>query len=363
MSSIFDVSFINNVSRINRATDGSCAKSEHRTKFAKILADFENSSDNTDNLNKTGALDASKYGNSPINDSSDIQVSYLTNLDHKSINTLNAKQINKTYGENIDGETSQDSVNIPLKPVKMIAINIPKESLYGKMSSQKLNIEQGDISINNNANLESTTSKKTLSIDVPPVRSPIGLKSNSNVEIINSDIATEMKSIISLAGKLHGVDPFLGIAVAQSESSFSPTAVSNDGFDSKGLFQLLDTTAKDMMERLDFKENYKPFDPKVNSHLGIGYLRYLLGIFSDGAFVNQNLKAISAKSALDLEKLAVAAFNAGEGAVARAQNQARELGLDGGEFAAIERFLPKITRSYVQRVSNTKTSLEHNITQ
>lgn len=360
MSSIFDVSFKANLTRIGHVPGESRSKVSGGKEFAKVLADLEQT---PNNLNKMNALNDLPDSSVDLDLTSESQVSYLSNLNSADIKTLNARQLYGKY-ELQNGEIiTREGVNTPLKPVKMIAMNSPAEFRpYG----WGIDVTRNG-SMENSANQSRTTIPQGNSdsnlLNPPHIKSPLGLEPKVTQKPIDTKLAEEMKSIINLAGKFHGVDPFLGIAVAQSESSLNPEAVSKDGFNSKGLFQLLDTTAKDMIDRLDVKENYKPFDPKTNSHLGVGYLRYLLGVFSEGSFVGPNLKAVSAKSALDLEKLAVAAFNAGEGAVARAQNQAMELGLNGGEFAAIEKYLPKITRTYVDRVRETKESLERNSAQ
>ncbi len=164
-----------------------------------------------------------------------------------------------------------------------------------------------------------------------------------------------IKEIIRTAGKFYGVDPNLGMAVAQAESSFQPTAVSKDGHESKGIFQLLDNTGHDMLSRNGIdKEHYDPFDPAQNAYLGVGYLRRLHDIFSEQTELGGNLKTFPVSSAEHLEKLAVAAFNTGEGNVARAQARAQSAGKDPADFASVEPYLPASTRQYVQRVSQLR---------
>ncbi|MCB0324924.1 MAG: transglycosylase SLT domain-containing protein [Bdellovibrionales bacterium] len=157
--------------------------------------------------------------------------------------------------------------------------------------------------------------------------------------------------IVVTAGKYHGIDPALGLAVAQAESSFIPDAVSRDGHFSKGIFQLLDSTAHEMMEFSGVEEPYEPFDPAMNTYLGMGYLRRLMDMFSQPTQLSLRTTTVAAKSAEDLEKLAVAAFNAGQGSVARAQARAQANGRDPSEYAAVEPHLPASTREYVRRVS------------
>jgi soluble lytic murein transglycosylase-like protein len=163
-----------------------------------------------------------------------------------------------------------------------------------------------------------------------------------------------LEGIITKAGKHHGVDPALSIAVARAESSLRVDAVSKDGHASKGMFQLLDVTGRELMNRLDVDGHYTPFEPTQNAHLGVGYLRRLHDLFSKESNLGFNLRTNPVNSASDLEKVAVAAFNAGEGNVARAQKIAKSLGKDPGSYDAIEPHLPASTRAYVERVGALK---------
>lgn len=159
-----------------------------------------------------------------------------------------------------------------------------------------------------------------------------------------------VQEMLTKASNYHGVDPLLGMAVVSAESSFNPNAVSSDGLASKGLFQLLDSTGKNLMQRAGLNEEYNPFDPKLNIDLGVRYLRYLHKIFSsDTELPNQHTTRAAANSS-SLEKLAVAAFNAGEGRVASAQQRAQSAGLDPTDFQNVEAYLPESTREYVSRV-------------
>lgn len=88
----------------------------------------------------------------------------------------------------------------------------------------------------------------------------------------------------------HGVDPVLVRAVIGVESAWNPRAVSPKG--AAGLMQLMPQTAR----RYGVADR---FDPAQNVDAGVRYLRDLLGMFRG-----------------DLP-LALAAYNAGEGAVLR----------------------------------------------
>lgn len=168
----------------------------------------------------------------------------------------------------------------------------------------------------------------------------------------------EIKEIVVTAGRFHGVDPALTLAVAQAESSYERHAVSSDGHYSKGVFQLLDSTGKDMMQLTGLHtEAYDPFDPGQNAFLGVGYLRRLMDIFSKETRLNETKTTSPAKSSQELEKLAVAAYNAGEGTVVAAQQRALAAGEDPGTYQAIEKFLPETTRDYVHKVGSYRLTL------
>lgn len=97
------------------------------------------------------------------------------------------------------------------------------------------------------------------------------------------------RSAIALAKEFH-LDPQLVLAVIRAESNFDPFAVSPKN--AQGLMQLIPETA----ERFAVQN---PFDPIQNMRGGMRYLRWLLSYFRGDV------------------ALAVAAYNAGEGAVDR----------------------------------------------
>lgn len=88
----------------------------------------------------------------------------------------------------------------------------------------------------------------------------------------------------------YNVDPVLVRAVIQVESDFNPRCVSNKG--ARGLMQLIPETA----QRYGVKD---VFNPEENIRGGVHYLSDLLGMFNS-----------------DVQR-ALAAYNAGEGAVTR----------------------------------------------
>jgi soluble lytic murein transglycosylase-like protein len=100
-----------------------------------------------------------------------------------------------------------------------------------------------------------------------------------------------VEALVREAAERHNVDPALVRAVIETESNWNPSAVSRKG--AGGLMQLIPTTAQ------RFGAN-DVFNPKQNVDAGVHYLKTLLERY------NGNLD------------LALAAYNAGEGAVDRA---------------------------------------------
>src|ERR1700720_2639334 len=99
------------------------------------------------------------------------------------------------------------------------------------------------------------------------------------------------EKLVREAAERHSVDPALVRAVIETESNWNPSAVSRKG--AVGLMQLIPTTA----QRFGVNDLYSP---QQNVDAGVKYLKTLLERY------NGNLD------------LALAAYNAGEGAVDRA---------------------------------------------
>jgi soluble lytic murein transglycosylase-like protein len=100
--------------------------------------------------------------------------------------------------------------------------------------------------------------------------------------------------LISAAAKRHGVDPNLVHAVIRAESAYRSRAKSHAG--ACGLMQLMPATAK----RFGVRDIW---DPEQNIEGGVAYLRFLQDLFAGDI------------------RLALAAYNAGEGAVAKYGNR------------------------------------------
>ena len=219
------------------------------------------------------------------------------------------------------------------------------------LSSQELLSPQFDVV--NEIPLTAIEDKKTIQDVKTPTVVSIERAATSG-ELSRSASVAAVKDIVHQAGQHFGVDPVLGMAVVDRESSFNPKAVSSDGHQSKGLFQLLDRTGQDLLKRLGMERDYNPFDPEQNVYLGVGYLRHLHDIFSkETALPNKTTTVVAANNS-SLEKLAVAAFNAGEGRVASAQQRAFQAGKDPSQYEHIENYLPESTQQYVSRVLQAK---------
>ncbi len=101
-----------------------------------------------------------------------------------------------------------------------------------------------------------------------------------------------VKSLVEETAKHYELSPELVDSVIQVESNYNPYAVSPKG--AQGLMQLMPATAR----RFGVKNS---FDPRDNIEGGVRYLKFLKETFKD-------------------ERLAIAAYNAGEGAVQRYGN-------------------------------------------
>jgi soluble lytic murein transglycosylase-like protein len=100
----------------------------------------------------------------------------------------------------------------------------------------------------------------------------------------------ELHAIADRHAKAHDISPDLVRALIQVESAWNPRAVSPVG--AMGLMQLMPATAAELGV-------VNPFDPRQNIRAGVTYLRWLLDRYDGNA------------------ELALAAYNAGPGAVDR----------------------------------------------
>ncbi len=112
----------------------------------------------------------------------------------------------------------------------------------------------------------------------------------STTPVAEPDRVSDYDSLIAQHASRHSLRPELVRAVIQVESGFNPRALSSKG--AMGLMQLMPATAREMGVR-------NAYDPADNIRGGTAYLRQLLDRY-DGN-----------------EELALAAYNAGAGAVDR----------------------------------------------
>jgi hypothetical protein len=120
------------------------------------------------------------------------------------------------------------------------------------------------------------SSKPVLTRITPPVE-------QTSVEKTNRDL----NAIVDKAARAHDVDPLLVHSMIKVESNYNAHAVSNKG--AEGLMQLTPSTARMLGVT-------NSFDPQQNIEAGVKYLKYLKDLYKD-------------------DRLALAAYNAGPGAV------------------------------------------------
>ena len=121
---------------------------------------------------------------------------------------------------------------------------------------------------------------------VEPAPAPEPTEANDDVQPPTLP-TTQYTEIITTMAQAHGVNPMLVQALIQVESNYRPRATSNKG--AMGLMQLMPSTARQYQVR-------NPYDPKANIAAGVKHLKSLL-------------------DRLGTVDLALAAYNAGEGAV------------------------------------------------
>ncbi|MEX1128417.1 MAG: lytic transglycosylase domain-containing protein [Vicinamibacterales bacterium] len=123
---------------------------------------------------------------------------------------------------------------------------------------------------------------------VTPKPAPVGTSGQALAVASGVLEQTPYGAIIATVSQAHGVDPMLVRALIQVESNYRPRARSSKG--AMGLMQLMPATARQYKVR-------NPYDPTANISAGVKHLKGLIDRM-DGAV-----------------ELALAAYNAGEGAV------------------------------------------------
>ena len=117
-----------------------------------------------------------------------------------------------------------------------------------------------------------------------------GSYKNSQPFSVNGKNRQRYAGVVMQAAKKYNLDPHLVHAVISAESAYNPRALSPAG--AMGMMQLMPETAK----RFGVSNAY---DPVANIHAGTRYLRWLLNYFKGNV------------------NLALAGYNAGEGAVVK----------------------------------------------
>jgi soluble lytic murein transglycosylase len=142
--------------------------------------------------------------------------------------------------------------------------------------------------------------------------------------------------VVQNAARRKRVDSTLAIGLARQESAFNPRALSHAG--ARGLMQLMPQTASDLVSRrgVDAPE-IDIFNPELNAELGTTYVRQLLALH-DG----------------QVER-ALAAYNAGPGAVARWKRRLGEVPND----VFVEEIPYRETRDYVRAVLSWQRKYEY----
>lgn len=125
----------------------------------------------------------------------------------------------------------------------------------------------------------------------PPARTataaPLTASVSTPVATRKSPASDDLKRMIEEVAQTHNVDPLLVHSLIRVESNYNPIAVSPKG--AEGLMQLIPSTA----HRFGAVNS---FDSRQNLEAGVKYLKHLQQMFGDN-------------------RLALAAYNAGEGAV------------------------------------------------
>jgi soluble lytic murein transglycosylase-like protein len=135
--------------------------------------------------------------------------------------------------------------------------------------------------------------------------------------VVVEKTSTDPKQLIDVAAEKHGLLPEFVHSVALAESAYRTDAVSPKG--ALGLMQLMPGTAKEL--------GVDPFDPAQNAEAGARYLKQLL---------------IKYKDTRDPVRLALAAYNAGPGAVDK---------YDGiPPYRETQQYVERVLRKYLAQI-------------
>ena len=148
------------------------------------------------------------------------------------------------------------------------------------------------------------------------------------VDLLRAQFPMKLVKVLSAEAVVQRIDADLPAAVVLQESRFNPRAVSPIG--ALGLMQLMPTTAHELLreESRNASKNADLLNPAVNARLGVRYLGRLLRAFDRRT------------------EYALAAYNAGPGAVTRWREAHGDLPVD----IFVEEIPYGETRDYVRRV-------------
>jgi soluble lytic murein transglycosylase-like protein len=165
---------------------------------------------------------------------------------------------------------------------------------------------------------DSRTGRLVRSVAVPPRFIPPRAAGLAAPAPAASAPSGGLASLIEDAAQRHEVDPALVHSVIQVESNYNPFAISPKG--AQGLMQLIPATAR----RFGVGN---VFDARENIEAGVKYLKYLQDMFKD-------------------DRLALAAYNAGEGAVLKYR--------DIPPYPETEQYVYKVGKKYGEARSRQK---------
>lgn len=147
-------------------------------------------------------------------------------------------------------------------------------------------------------------------------------------------------------------------AIYGKESSFGSDRRSRNISGAAGDFQIEKNTAKRMGLTVS-KENDQRFDVDDASAAAAKYAKKVDNFFSKETTLVKGLKTIPVTNPSERKKFTIAAYNAGEGRIAKAQAEAKKAGKDPQKWKDVEQYLAaagatedkaKEIREYVKKV-------------